>query len=188
MGFQYILFAFCPKISIYGTFEVWTSIRSYRCCNTFQMHIKYLRFLFLLALTRGSPDSDSKEKHSLGSPSTSGGESSSQQDQTESPGAMYTKLHQRTLLKTTIQEAELGYEETAKSIAPGVDQAKLLVPTLLFSIPRIRKSPNCSLSASGSTRWDSPQKHLQIRTSPSLDIRAWPGLGSLGVPEADEKI
>jgi len=88
------------------------------------MHIKYLRFLFLLALTRGSPDSDSKEKHSLGSPSTSGGESSSQQDQTESPGAMYTKLHQRTLLKTTIQEAELGYEETAKSIAPGVDQAK----------------------------------------------------------------
>ena len=72
----------------------------------------------------------------------------------------HVKLHQRTLLKTTIQDAELGYEETAKSIAPGVDQAKLLVPTLLFSIPRIRKSPNCSLSAWGSTRWDSPRKHL----------------------------
>jgi len=91
------------------------------------MHIRYPRFLFLLALTRGSPDSDSKEKHSLGSPSTSGGESSSQQDQTESPGAMYTKLRQRTLLKSTIQEAELGYEETAKSIAPGVDQAKQVI-------------------------------------------------------------
>lgn len=95
------------------------------------MHIIYPRFLlpsflFLLALTRSSQDSEF-EKPSLGSPSTSGGESSSQQDQTESPGAMYTKLHQRRLLKTTIQEAELGYEETAKSIAPSVDQAKQVI-------------------------------------------------------------
>ena len=40
---------------------------------------------------------------------------------------MHSKLHQRTLLKTTIQDAELGYEETAKSIAPGVDQAKQVI-------------------------------------------------------------
>jgi len=97
------------------------------------MHIKgprFLlpRFLFLLALARGSPEYEpNSEKHSMGSQSTSGGESTIQQDQTESPGAMYTKLHQRTLLKTTIQEAELGYEETAKSIAPGVDQAKQVI-------------------------------------------------------------
>ena len=35
--------------------------------------------------------------------------------------------HQRTLLKTAIQDAELGYEESAKSIAPGVDQAKQVI-------------------------------------------------------------
>ena len=34
---------------------------------------------------------------------------------------------QRTLLKTAIQDAELGYEETAKSIAPGVDQSKQVI-------------------------------------------------------------
>jgi len=90
------------------------------------MHIKYLRFLFLLALTRGSPDSES-EKHSLGSLSTSGDESSSQQDQTQSPSAMHSKLRQRTLLRTTIQEAESGYEETANSIGPGVDEAKQVI-------------------------------------------------------------
>ena len=95
------------------------------------MHIKYPRFflpsfLFLLALTRGSPESELKsEKQSLGSQSTRGGEMASQQEQ--SPTAMHSKLRQRTLLKTTIQEAELGYEETAKSIAPGVDQAKKVI-------------------------------------------------------------
>jgi len=95
------------------------------------MHIKYPRFLlpsflFLLALTRGSPESELKsEKQSLGSQSTRGGEMASQQEQ--SPTAMHSKLRQRTLLKTTIQEAELGYEETAKSIAPGVDQAKQVI-------------------------------------------------------------
>ena len=40
---------------------------------------------------------------------------------------MHPKLHQRTLLKTAIQDAELGYEETAKSIAPGVDQSKQVI-------------------------------------------------------------
>ena len=77
--------------------------------------------------------------------------------------------HQRTLLKTAIQDAELGYEESAKSIAPGVDQAKQVISANIAALnSRDSKIPNCSLSASGSTPWDSSRKHSLIRTSTPL--------------------
>ena len=116
--------------------------------------------------------------------------------------------HQRTLLKTATQDAELGYEEAVKSIAPGVDQAKQVISANI-AVLNSRNSEIPKLFTIG-LRFDAVGLATEAFINPDFNpttliwklksqafnyvlfawphLHAWPGMGSLGVPEADEKI
>ena len=101
----------------------------------------------------------------------------------------HVKLHQRTLLKTTIQDAELGYEETAKSIAPGVDQAKQVISANI-AVLNSRDSEIPKLFTIG-LGFDAVGLATEAFINPDFTLSGHQGLawsGKLGVPEADEKI